>query len=314
MSETKQLNYASAVNTALRRVLQELPEVLVFGEDVGKPGGVFGVTRGLRRSFGDRVFDMMGRRPIVEIMWADFALVAFDQIVNQIANTRYVSRGLLGAPLVIRTQQGSGPGACAQHSQSLEALFLHIPGIRVAIPSTPQDAYEAIVAATYSDDPVVVIENRNIYHGEKVDVIVDRPAGPLGGSHTRRSGDDLTVVTWGSMTRVVETAADMSGRDGIAVDVIELHWLNPLDLTAVLASLARTGKLMLVHEANVTGGFGSEVIARVAEGGTRLSAPPVRLGLPDLRVPAAPTLARAVVPSADSVREAIGALHSSGLR
>src|SRR5687768_16439461 len=155
MPETKKLSYGDAVNTALRRCLRDIPETLLYGEDVGTPGGVFGVSKNLRKEFGDRVFDTpisesaslgsgvgaaaFGRRPIVEIMWSDFFLVALDQVVNQAANVRYVSNGEVGAPLTIRTQQGATPGSCAQHSQSLEAFFLHTPGLRVCMPTTPQD-------------------------------------------------------------------------------------------------------------------------------------------------------------------------------
>lgn len=321
MSEVHQLAYGGAVNAALRRVLTELPEALLYGEDVGKPGGVFGVTRGLQRAFGDRVFDtpisesailgsalgaaMLGRRPIVEIMWADFSLVALDQIVNQIANARYISRGAVGAPLVIRTQQGTGPGACAQHSQSLEAFFLHTPGLRVVMPSTAQDAFDAVVTATHSDDPVLVVENRNLYLGDKVDVVVDGPVQPMGGSAVRRSGDMVTVLSWGSVTRRVEAAADAAAAQGVNAEVIEARWLNPFDLNGLLESVRRTGRLIVVHEANVTGGFGGEILAQVAESGIAMKAAPVRIGLPDTRVPAAPTLANSVVPTEGGVLETI---------
>jgi pyruvate/2-oxoglutarate/acetoin dehydrogenase E1 component len=321
MPDVQQLSYGGAINAGLRRVLTDVPETLLYGEDVGKPGGVFGISRGLARSFGDRVFDtpisesailgsalgaaMLGRRPIVEIMWADFALVALDQIVNQIANARYISRGEVAAPLVIRTQQGTGPGACAQHSQCLEAFFLHTPGLRVVMPSMPQDAFDAIVTATYCDDPVLVVENRNLYSGDKADVVVDGPVLPLGGSVHRRTGDDVTVLSWGSMTRLAEAAADAVAAQGVGVDVIEARWLNPFELSGLLSSLRRTGRLVVVHEANVTGGFGAEILAQVAESGVALKSAPVRVGLPDVRMPAAPALANAAIPTADRIREAI---------
>jgi acetoin:2,6-dichlorophenolindophenol oxidoreductase subunit beta len=327
MPEIQQLSYGGAVNAALRRVLTEVPETLLYGEDVGKPGGVFGVTRGLKREFGDRVFDtpisesailgsalgaaMLGRRPIVEIMWADFSLVALDQIVNQIANTRYISRGAVSAPLVIRTQQGTGPGACAQHSQCLEAFFLHTPGIRVVMPSTAQDAFDAVLTATHSEDPVLIVENRNLYLGDKVEVIVDAAVPPMGGSVVRRTGDAVTVLSWGSMTRRTEAAAAAAAAQGVGTEVIEARWLNPLDLAPVLNSVRRTGRLIVVHEANVTGGFGGEIVAQVAESGVTLLAPPMRLGLPDIRVPAAPTLADSVIPDKDGVFEAILKLAGS---
>jgi acetoin:2,6-dichlorophenolindophenol oxidoreductase subunit beta len=311
------LTYAEAVRAALRRAMTELPETLLYGEDIAKPGGVFGVTRGLQREFGDRVFDMpisesailgsavgaamFGRRPIVEIMWADFSLVALDQIVNQLANVRYVSRGRLTAPVVIRTQQGSAPGACAQHSQSLEALFLHVPGLRVCMPWTIQDAHDLLLASVYADDPVLVIENRTLYHGIKEEVVVDGPVQAIGGIRVRRPGADITAITWGSMTGRVLAAADQLQADGIDVDVVETPWLNPFPTEAVLERVARTRRAVIIHEANVTGGFGAEVVARIATSGIGLDAPIGRLGLPDVRVPAAVSLLDALVPSVDDI-------------
>lgn len=320
MPETKQLRYGEAVNAALRRALETWPETLLYGEDVGKPGGVFGVTRRLERDFGNRVFDtpisenaiigsavgaaMMGRRPIVEIMWVDFTLVGIDQVINQAANARYVSKGALAAPITIRTQQGALPGSCAQHSQALEAIFAHIPGLRVALPSTAQDAYDLLLSAVACDDPTLVIEARGLYNGEKEPVVVGGEIAPIGGSRLRREGPDLTIVTWGTTTREVLRACDELEEHGIGADVIEAVWLNPFDSAAVLTSVARTGRLLVAHEANVTGGFGAEVLARVVESGVRLQAPPRRIGLPDTRVPAAPHLSAAVLPTAGRITTA----------
>lgn len=322
-----ELNYSEAVNAALRRALTEWPETLVYGEDVGNPGGVFGVTRRLRRDFGARVFDtpisesaiigtavgaaMMGRRPIVEIMWIDFTLVGIDQVINQAANVRYVSQGALTAPLTIRTQQGAVPGSCAQHSQSLEALFAHVPGLRVCLPSTPQDAYDLLLTAVACDDPTLVIEARALYNGAREPVTIAGPVVSVGGSRHRLRGDDITVVTWGAQTYNVLAAAAELAAEQIGVDVLETVWLNPFDTPAVLDSVGRTGRLLVVHEANVTGGFGAEVVARVAESGVALRTPPRRLGLPDLRVPAAPGLSAAVLPSAASVAAAVRDMLSS---
>jgi pyruvate/2-oxoglutarate/acetoin dehydrogenase E1 component len=322
--KVESLTYAEAVRAALTRCLRDVPESLVYGEDVAKPGGIFGVSRGLKREFGDRVFDtpisesailgsaigaaMLGRRPIVEIMWVDFTLVALDQIVNQLANVRYVSRGELTAPVVIRTQQGSAPGACAQHSQSLEALFLHIPGVRVCMPWTPQDAYDLLLAAVYCDDPVLVLENRTLYNGPKQDVTVDGPIPAMGGSRLRRKGVDATVVTWGAMTERVLSAAALLDGEGIEIEVVETPWLNPFSTDDVLASVRRTGRVAIVHEANVSAGFGAEVVARIAEQGVSLRSPARRIGLPDVRVPAAPSLAEVLVPSVGEIAEGVRAL------
>jgi pyruvate/2-oxoglutarate/acetoin dehydrogenase E1 component len=321
MGDQLKVNYGGAVGHALDRALTEWPESIVYGEDVAVPGGVFGVTRGLRAKYGDRVFDtpisetamlgaavgaaMMGRRPIVEIMWIDFALVAFDQIVNQAANVRYVSEGRLQAPLTIRTQQGNAPGACAQHSQNLEALLLHVPGIRVAMPTLPQDAHDVLLSAIACNDPVVVIENRTLYAGEKADIVVGDEPAPIGGHRLRRAGDDVTVVTWGSMTRSVEAAVDEVAADGVSADVIEAVWLDPFDTDAVLASVERTGRLLVCHEANQTGGFGAEVVARVCESGIPLRAAPRRVATPDLRIPAAVELAQASIPQVADVAGAL---------
>lgn len=312
-SMTRQLRYGEAINEALRRALGEWPETILYGEDVAKPGGVFGVTRRLRREYGERVFDtpisesailgsavgaaVMGLRPVVEIMWADFSLVALDQLINQAANVRYVSRGELSAPITVRTQQGFAPGACAQHSQCLEAIFTHIPGLRVCMPSTAQDAYDLTLAAVACDDPVIVIESRRLYAGEKQPVQMGGPVPPIGGHRLRRAGDNITIVTWGAITHdVLAAAEDLQAGHGIGAEVIEAIWLDPFDRDALIRSTSRTGRLAVVHEANVTGGFGAEVLARAAEAGVRLQVPPQRLGLPDVRMPAATGLADAVLP------------------
>ncbi|AQW48340.1 alpha-ketoacid dehydrogenase subunit beta [Streptomyces violaceusniger] len=317
----KKMSYAEAVNAALRRALETRPEVILFGEDVGVPGGVFGVTKGLHNRFGDRVFDtpisesailggaigsaMFGMRPIAEIMWADFFLVALDQIVNQAANVRYVSRGEATAPITVRTQQGSGPGACAQHSQSLEALFAHIPGIRVCMPATHQDAYDLLLSAIWCDDPVIVIENRNLYHASKREIVIDGNVEPIGRSAVRRPGTDITVVTWGSMQFQALEAAEHLAEDGIDAEVIDARWIRPLDMDAVLRSIERTGRLAVVHEAHTIGGVGAEIVSAVVESGIALRAAPVRVGTPAVRIPAAPTLAEAVIPSVTEIADAI---------
>lgn len=325
MPETVSLTYAEAVNKALVRILADEPKALVFGEDVAQPGGVFGVTKGLKRRFGDRVFDtpiseaailgaavgsaMLGMRPIPEIMWADFVLVALDQLVNQAANVRYVTRGELTAPITVRMQEGAGPGACAQHSQNLEAIFAHVPGLRVVLPATAQDAYDCLLAAFYCEDPVIVIENRNLYHREREDVVIDAPPAHIGSGVMRRLGDDVTIVTWGAMQEDVIAASDTLLRtEGVSADVIDLRWIRPYDSDLIAESVARTGRLLVVHEAHTVGGFGAEVVSTVAESGVRLRCAPRRLGTPPARIPAAPSLLKALMPGVDSISRSIRAI------
>ncbi|MFI2561093.1 alpha-ketoacid dehydrogenase subunit beta [Nocardia farcinica] len=326
----KNLTFAESVNRALHRAMTEDPTTLLFGEDVAVPGGVFGVTKGLRKMFGDRVFDtpiseaailggavgaaLVGRRPVVEIMWADFALVAFDQIVNQAANVRYINRGTLTAPLTVRTQQGSGPGACAQHSQNLEALFAHIPGLEVCMPATHQDAHDLLLASIATDDPAIVIENRNLYHGARQPVTLGGPIPAVGGAATRRPGTDLTVATWGAIQHKVLDAAEQLDREhGISAEVIDMRWLRPLDIDTVADSVERTGDLAVVHEAHQFAGLGAELLASLAELGVATRRPPIRIATPDARIPAAPSLLEAVIPGVDTIVERIRALVDSAV-
>ena len=319
------LTIAAALNEALRRELEETPEVILFGEDIAIPGGVFGITRRLHKEFGgDRVFDtpiaesailgaavgaaQEGFRPIVEIMYSDFLLVALDQLVNQAANVRYLHSGRRSAPLVVRCQQGATPGSCAQHSQSLEALLAHIPGLKVGMASNPQDAYAMLRAAVHDPDPVVVIESRAIYAIEGP-VDLDAPREGVGGARLRRAGSDALIVTWGRMVIEAEAAAEELAKSGIDTAVLDLRWLSPLDDTTLI-DLARTLKrVLVVHEANLTGGFGAEIAARVAEAAFReLAAPVTRLATPDVRMPAAPALQAALLPSRTTIGEAVRTL------
>ncbi len=320
---TVELSYIRAVNEALAWSLAAMPETIVFGEDVALPNGPFGATKGLHAKFGDRVFDtpisesamigtalgaaVSGLRPVVEVMYGDFLLVAMDQIVNQVANARYVSGGALIPRLTIRTQQGATPGSCAQHSQSLEALFAHIPGLRVGLASGAAQAYAMLRAAIASDDPVLLFESRRLYP-VKGQVPLDAPVEPIGGSRVLTEGSDYTVVSWGSVVPDALAACDLLAAQGISATVIDLRWLSPLDLDPVLESVARTGRLAVVHEANRTGGFGGEVVARVSEAlGPQLKVPPVRIAATDSRVPASPVLSAAVLPTTERIAAELAA-------
>jgi 2-oxoisovalerate dehydrogenase E1 component len=315
------MTFIEAVNTALRAELESDANALVYGEDVGRPGGVFGASRNLQRDFGaDRVFDtpisenailgsavgaaISGMKPIVEIMWLDFMMVAFDQLVNQASNVRYVSGGRSSVPMVVRTQQGATPGACAQHSQTLEALLAHIPGLKVAVAGTPGDAYALIRAAAADPDPCVVIEARGLY-SEKGSVQLTDGAEPVGRANLARRGSHVGIVAWGPMLGRALAAAEILAREGIEAAVLNLRWLNPLDEAALLALAAQTdGRILIVHEAVRTGGFAAEIAMRLGElsGDTPLTIR--RLTTPDVRIPANAGLQAALLPSVDRIAAA----------
>lgn len=322
----KKVSSIQAVNEALSRELATRPEVVVYGEDVGQSGGIFGAARGLQKIFGtDRVFDtpisesailgsavgaaLMGMKPIVEIMWADFMLVALDQIINQAANVRYITGGRSGAPIVVRTQQGVTPGSCAQHSQSLEALLAHIPGLRIAIPATPQDAYNLLRTAVAIPDPCIVFEARSLYQttGE---VHFSDEIEDMGQSLLRRPGSDAVIVTWGTTVHIALEAAAKLADEGADVAVLDLRWLNPLDEDGLRAAVTQAaGKVIVLHEANQTGGFGAEIVARLHElFNGKIDLKVKRVATPDMRIPAAPILQRALLPSAANVIDAVSRL------
>jgi len=323
-SQGKELAYGIAANRALMLAMETNPEVVMFGEDIATAGGTFGVTRNIQKTYGKRIFDtpisesailgaalgasMTGMRPVVEIMWSDFLMVALDQLINQAANVRYISRGTLTAPMVVRMQQGITPGSCAQHSQSLEALIAHIPGLKVGLPSSPDDAFAMLRAAIADPDPVVIIESRALYL-EKGIVDVDAPVQEVGGARLRRAGGDAVIVTWGRITSTALEAADQLAQEGLEVAVLDLRWLSPLDDEALFEAVrASSGRVVVLHEANETGGFGGEIVARLAQNVFNdLAGPVQRVGLPDVRVASSPVLQQAVFPSVDRVKKAVHA-------
>ncbi|MFD1716090.1 thiamine pyrophosphate-dependent enzyme [Amnibacterium flavum] len=324
----KDIPYFRAVNEALKDALRRRGEVMVYGEDVGFAGGIFGVTRGLQKDFGaDRVFDtpiaeaailgsavgaaIAGMKPVVEIMWADFVFVALDQIINQASNVRYINESRLSAPLVIRMQQGVTPGSCAQHSQSIEAILSHIPGVKVGMPSTPHDAYAMTLAAIEDPDPVIMIEHRSMYQ-DSGPVSLAGPSEIAAGAVERRSGNDVAIITWGAMAAAATAAADALEMEGVHAGVLDLRWLRPLDDEAIERIVKRCGgRVVIAHEAFVTGGFGGEVSARISERlFETLRAPIIRVGTPDVRMPSSPSLQEAVLPGVADIIAAVNRVRS----
>lgn len=326
----QETTFVEAVNAALRAELETRPEVVVYGEDVGRAGGIFGATRNLQRDFGqDRVFDtpiaesailgsavgaaICGLRPVVEIMWADFSLVALDQLFNQAANVRYVTRGECSVPLVVRMQQGATPGSCAQHSQSLEALFAHIPGLKVGLSATPQDAYDMLRAAVGDPDPCIVIEARALYQ-QRGPFTPGRPPQQVGGARFHRTGTDAAIICWGTVLGPAIAAADELADEGVETVVLDMRWLSPVDDAAIDTVVARSGgRVVVAHEANLTGGVGAEIVARIVErNGRRLAVTPRRIGAPDVRIPASPVLQQAVLPNKDRIAAAVREVVDQG--
>jgi 2-oxoisovalerate dehydrogenase E1 component beta subunit len=292
------MTLSKAINEGLRKALEDDPKVVVMGEDVGKLGGVFRVTDGLQKDFGEsRVVDtplaesgivgtavglaLRGYRPVCEIQFDGFVFPAFDQIVSQLAKMRMRSQGRAAAPVTIRIPFGGGIGAVEHHSESPEALFAHTAGLRVVACSGPADAYTMIQQSIHCDDPVIFFEPKRRYW-DKADV--DTAAGladalPLEAARTMAEGTDATVLTYGPMVRTCMEAAVAARDDGRALEVIDLRSLSPLDLGTIVASVRRTGRCVIVHEAPVTGGIGAEVAARVTEGCFyQLEAPVLRVG------------------------------------
>ena len=289
------MTYAQAAALALAEAMRTDANVVALGEDLGR-GGVFGQYRGLQQEFGaGRVIDtpiseanimgaavgmaLAGLRPVVEMRVIDFALCAIDEIINQAAKNRFMFGGQGRVPLVARMPIGIWSASAAQHSQSLEAWFAHIPGLVVVTPATPQDNYSLLKAALRSGDPVVYMEHKELWGMEGE---VNRDAAiELGSASIARAGNDLTVVTWSRAVQPCLDAAQALGRQGVSAEVIDLRSLWPWDRDAVLASARRTGKLLVVHEAVQAAGFGAEVVATVAE---TLAIPVRRLGAPRIPV------------------------------
>jgi len=298
-----ELSLVQAVNAALKRAMDEDSRVLVLGEDVGINGGVFRATEGLFGRYGEqRVIDTpvaeasiagvsiglaaQGFRPVAEIQFTGFAYACIDQIINHASRLRSRTRGRLTCPMVLRAPAGGGIRAVEHHSESPEAMFAHIPGITLVMPSSPARAYGLLLSAIRDPDPVIFLEPTRLYRATREDVSDDGAGLPLARCLTLRPGRDLTLVAWGAMMREALEAADQLAADNIEVEVIDVATLKPLDGATILASVARTGRLVIVQEAPMTCGFGAEIAARVGSGAiTSLLAPIERVTGYDTMMP-----------------------------
>jgi pyruvate dehydrogenase E1 component beta subunit len=312
--------YRDALRQALIDAMTEDSSIFIMGEEVGRYGGAYGVTKGLLDMFGEhRVVDtpiaepaiigaavgaaLTGSRPVAELMYVDFAGLTMDQVANQAAKSRYMFGGQTGVPMVLRTQGGTGRSAAAQHSQSLEAWFTHVPGLRVVMPATVNDAYHLLRAALKCPDPVVFIEHKGLYT-RKGEMDLQKPDGAWGQSVVCREGRDISIVTYSKMVFESLAAAETLAQQGVSAEVIDIRCLNPLDDDTVMASVTRTGRAMVVTEAVMTSGFAAELSARISERCFDwLEEPVIRVAGEDIPIPVSPALERGSVPSATLIAE-----------
>jgi len=309
----KNMTYAEAIRDAIRVEMQRDPNVYLCGEDVGRFGGCFGVTAGLVNEFPGRVIDTpisetaimgsavgaaaAGLRPVAEIMFIDFMGVCMDELFNQAVKMRYMFGGKATVPMVIKTICGAGMSAAAQHSQSMEAWFTHIPGLKTVMPSTPADAKGLMAAAIRDNNPVLFIEHKQLL-AVSGDVPENEYLVPLGKADVKREGTDVTIVAWSWMVQKALAAAEILAKDGISAEVLDPRTLVPFDKASLLHSIAKTNKLVIVHEAVKTGGFAGEIAALVAdEGFDLLDSPIKRVTAPDTPVPFSPVLESAYLPN-----------------
>jgi pyruvate/2-oxoglutarate/acetoin dehydrogenase E1 component len=313
--------YREAVKQAIREALNRDPRTFVMGEDVGRYGGCYAVTKGLLQEFGEeRIRDtplsesafvgagigaaMAGMRPIVEIMTVNFSLLALDQIVNNAATIPHMSGGQFAVPVVIRMATGAGRQLAAQHSHSLEGWYAHIPGLKVLVPATLEDARGMLWSALQDPNPVLIFEHVNLYNMEG-DLAVDAGAVPIEGAAVRRAGRDLSIVTYGASLHKSLAAADQLATQGIEAEVIDLRCLRPLDDATIMASVGRTRRVLIVDEGWRSGGISAEIGIRIAEQAFYdLDAPPLRLCGAEVPIPYPKHLEDAAVPQIDTIRDA----------
>jgi pyruvate/2-oxoglutarate/acetoin dehydrogenase E1 component len=315
------ISYREALNEAMREEMQRDENIFILGEDVGFYGGAFKVTEGLFAEFGEkRVVDtpiaeglivgaavgaaMVGLRPIAELMTVNFALLAMDQIVNHAAKIRYMFGGKARVPLVVRAPGGGGKQLGAQHSQSLESYFVHCPGIKVVMPSTPEDAKGLLKESIRDDDPIVFLEHEHLYN-TKGEVPPEEYTIPIGKAAIKRSGRDLTIVAYSNMVLTAQEAAEKLEKEGISVEIVDPRTLNPLDIHTIVASVKKTHRVIVVEEDWKTGGVGAEISSQIYEHAfTALDAPIMRVAGKDTPMPYAKNLEHAAIPQVEDIIQA----------
>ncbi len=314
-----EISYLEAVREALTQEMQRDPEVFLLGEDIGLYGGAFGVTGGMLEEFGpERIRDtpiseagiagaatgaaLMGMRPVMEIMFMDFVTISMNQLANQAAKMRFMFGGKASIPLVVRTPAGSGTGAAAQHCQSMEAMFMNVPGIKVVAPATPHDVKGLLIASIRDNNPVVFMEHKLLYR-TKGPVPEELYTIPLGQAEVKREGRDLTIIAYSIMVPRALEAAEQLAAEGIEIEVVDPRCLKPLDTETLVQSVSKTGRALVLHEAPITGGVGGEIVAVIAasEAFDYLDAPIRRLAGRDIPIPYNRNLERATVPQVEDI-------------
>ena len=321
----KETTVLEAIREAIAEEMERDRNVFMIGEDIGQFGGALGQTKGLFDRFGDeRILDtpiseaaivgaavgasMLGMRPIADIMFTDFSTLAMDQIINQAAKARFMSGGKVSVPMVIKMQSGAGRGKAAQHSQSFEAIYSHIPGLKVVMPSTPYDAKGLFKTAIRDNDPVVYMEHGSLY-GIKGQIPEEDYTIPMGAGDIKREGKDISIITYSYMVHKALAAAETLEADGIDAEIVDLRTLRPMDTEIIIDSVKKTHRVVVLHEACVTGGIGGEIVAKIAENVfDYIDAPIKRVGIPDVPIPYAKSLEDTIVPTKEKLIACIKAV------
>ena len=323
MAEMRTITYKDAVREAMCEEMRRDNTVFLMGEDIGKYCGAFGVSKGMLDEFGpERIIEtpisetafmgagvgaaITGMRPIVELMFSDFMAVCYDQIINQAAKMHFMFAGKVNVPMVIRTPSGGGTGAAAQHSQSLEQMYLHVPGLKVVVPSTPYDANGLLKTAIRDNNPVVFLEQKRLYN-TKGQVPAEDYTIPFGVADTKKEGKDISIITYGRMVQMSLQVAEKLEKEGISVEVVDLRTLAPLDKEAVIATAKKTRRVVVVHEAVQFGGFGGEIVSTIVDSDAffYLDAPVKRVGGLYCPVPFNPILEAEAFPTPAKIEAAV---------